>query len=524
MISSGRFLPLAACLLFVRTLEAQDTARTRLAAVTYVTSASVYIDAGREAGLREGAPVQVVRAGTVIASLKVSFLSSHQASCDIVSQTAPVVVGDSARFTPAPQDVDSTIARSGFSSPRSVGGGSRSTLRGRIGAHYLVVGAQGGDGFTQPSLDVWLDGRPNAAGPFAVAVDIRARRIASTLSAGSVVDDQTRAYQLALSWNPPTSPARVTLGRQIALGLASVGLYDGLSAELQTRRWSGGVFTGTQPNPLTLDFSTDVVEAGGYVQRHGSGEDGRLWSATLGLSASYQNGHANREFALLQGTYSDRRLSLYASQEIDYNSAWKRAAGGGLSTPAVSLTSTFATLRYRVNDGLDLQAGFDNRRNVLLYRDVVNPVTTFDDAFRQGVWAGMYSRFSHRYVFGLDARRSSGGPAGTADAFTATFGADRLAGTIAGLRLHATYYQSPVLDGWLPSVALSADPGNLHLQLTGGARIEREHFAVVNTTTPWIGGDLDLNLNRAWYVMLSGTVERGPMPTSQLYTGFNVRF
>jgi len=518
MIFARHFLPLAAWVLLVKPLPAQDTTRTRMAAVTYVTSTSVYIDAGWEAGLREGAPVQVVRAGGIIATLKVSFLSSHQGSCDIVSQTMPVVVGDSVRFTPAPPDVDSTIAVSGPSPLRSTA--SRSTLRGRVGAHYLVVGAQGGNGFTQPSLDVWLDGRPNAGGPFVVAVDIRARRIASSLSTGTIVDDQTRAYQLALAWNPRTSPARITLGRQIALGLASVGLYDGLSAELQTSRWSGGVFTGTQPNPLTLDFSTDVVEAGGYVQRHGSNENGRLWSATLGLSASYQNGHANREFALLQGSYSDRRLALYASQEVDYNSAWKRATG----VQAVSLTSTFATLRYRVNDGFDLQAGFDNRRNVLLYRDVVNPVTTFDEAFRQGLWAAMYWRFSHRYQLGLDARRSSGGPAGTADALTATFGAERVAGTIAGLRVRTAYYRSPVLDGLLPSVALSADPGMLHLELSGGARIEREHFAIANATTTWIGGDLDLTLNHVWYLMMSGTVEQGPERTSQLYTGFNVRF
>ncbi len=520
MIFVRRLLPLAGCVLLGRPLLAQDTTRTRMAAVTYVTSTSVYLDAGLEAGLRQGAPVEVVRAGAIIATLKVSFLSSHQASCDIVSQTTPVVEGDSVRFTPARPDVDSTIAASRPSAPGPAE--SRSTLRGRIGAHYLMVGAQGGNGFTQPSLDLWLDGRPNAGGPFALAVDIRARRIASSLSAGTVVDDQTRAYQLALAWNPPTSPARVTLGRQIALGLASVGLYDGLSAELQTRRWSGGVFTGTQPNPLTLDFSTDVVEAGGYVQRHGGSPNGRLWSATLGLSASYQNGHGNREFALLQGSYSDRRLALYTSQEVDYNSPWKRAAG--MSAPAVSLTSTFATVRYRVNDGLDLQAGFDNRRKVLLYRDIVNPVTTFDDAFRQGVWAGIYLRVSRRNLVGLDARRNSGGPAGTADALTATFAAERLGGTIAGLRVRAAYYQSPVLDGWLPSVALSADPGLLHLELSGGARIEREHFAVSTATTTWIGGDLDLNLNRVWYLMVSGTVEQGPERTSQLYTGFNVRF
>lgn len=518
MSRGRRLFAIVSWAVLARPAFGQDSTNLRTAVVTYVTSASVYIDAGREEGLREGAPVQVIRAGAVIATLKVSFLSSHQGSCEIVSQSTPIVVGDAVRFTPVAPSVDSTTAVSLRPPPHTPR--VRSSLRGRIGAHYLIVGSDGGGGFTQPSLDLFMDGRPSSQGPLAIAIDVRARRTASTLLAGTAIDDQTRAYQLALSWSPPTSPTRLTLGRQIALGFASVGLYDGLSAELHTRRWSGALFTGTQPNPVTLDFATDVVEAGGYIQRHGRGEGGRLWSATVGLSGSYQNGHTNREFALLQGSYSTRRIAVFASQEIDYYRSWKRTNG----TPAVSFTSTFATVRYRARDGIDLQAGFDNRRNVLLYRDVVNPVTTFDDAFRQGAWAGMYLRFARRYLVGLDARRSSGGAAGTADAVTATFGADRLAGTIVGLRARTTYYHSPALDGWLQSASLAAYPGIMHIELSGGVRNEQERFAVASSTISWIGGDLDVSLARVWYLMVSGTVERGPERTTQLYGGFNVRF
>jgi hypothetical protein len=507
-----------ACLgLLAKPAYGQDSTRVRMASVTYVTSASVYIDAGREAGLGEGAPVQVVRAGVVIATLKVSFLSSHQGSCDIVSQTAPIVVGDSVRFTPALAPVDSTVVA--YAPPAAPAPAWHSSLRGRIGAHYLIVGADGGAGFTQPSVDVWIDGRPSPQSPFALAMDIRARRTATTLPSGTAIDNQTRAYQLSLSFSPPTSRTRLTLGRQIALGFSSVGVYDGVSGELNTRRWTGALFTGTQPDPVTLDFSTDLVQAGGYVQRHGGG-NGRLWSATVGLSGSYQNGHANREFGLLQGSYSSRQLALFASQEIDYYGALKRTTGA----PALSLTSTFATLRYHATERTDFQVGFDNRRNVLLYRDVVNPLVTFDDAFRQGVWAGMYVRLTQRFSAGLDARRSSGGTAGTADAVTATLAANRLGNSMLGLRARTTYYQSPVVDGWLPALGLNADRGIAHIELSGGARIEREHFATANSTITWIAGDLDFNVARAWYLTLSGSVERGPGATSQVYAGFNVRF
>src|SRR5882762_7291387 len=120
-------------------LRAQDSTSVRTAKVTYLTSSSAYIDAGRDAGLREGALVQVIRGGAVIGVLKVAFLASRQASCDIVSESTPIVVGDSVRFTAAAPPRDATVAR-----PTVQTGPSRTALRGYAGAHYLVVGQGAG--------------------------------------------------------------------------------------------------------------------------------------------------------------------------------------------------------------------------------------------------------------------------------------------------------------------------------------------------------------------------------------------
>ena len=59
---------------------AQDSTATRTARITYLTSVSAYIDAGREDGLEEGAAVDVLESGTPVASLKVAYLASHQAA------------------------------------------------------------------------------------------------------------------------------------------------------------------------------------------------------------------------------------------------------------------------------------------------------------------------------------------------------------------------------------------------------------------------------------------------------------
>ena len=76
---------------------------------------------------------------------------------------------------------------------------------------------------------------------------------------------------------------------------------------------------------------------------------------------------------------------MYGIQEVDYYRAWKQAIG----EPAWSPTGTFATARYEVTRAVSLNAGYDSRRNVRLYRDAVTPETAFDDAFRQGVWGGL---------------------------------------------------------------------------------------------------------------------------------------
>jgi len=156
----------------------------------------------------------------------------------------------------------------------------------------------------------------------------------------------------------------------------------------------------------------------------------------------------------------------------------------------------------------------------------VNPVTTFDDAFRQGVWAGAALRWGRRYSVGVDARQSSGGAAGRANSYTLSIGADRVTPLALGVRARSTYFRSQQISGWLNSLALALDAGSrLHVELSSGARLERDPLAVPGTQSIlWGGVDLDVNVARTWYLMLSGIAERGGDGTSQLYGGLSTRF
>ena len=508
-------------------VAAQDSTTTRTARITYLAGTSVYLDAGRLDGLREGARVDVVRGGATIGVLTVAYLASHRASCVIARASAALVVGDTVRFAAVATPRDTGRAGptpSVAAAPEPFR--SHAGLRGRVGVDYFALWQRGGTTgrLAQPALQLRLDGPPAGGSALTLAVDVRARHTNTILPDGSSADEaRNRVYEAALVLNEPGSPARFTLGRQLSPNLASVGLFDGVLAELNQADWSSGVFTGSEPTPLDLAVSGSVLELGGYTQRHSRPGAGTRWALTLGASGSYQDAHANREFAFLQGSVSNERLSTFLTEEADYYRPWKLLPG----MHAFSPTSTFAVARYRATPRLTLEAGFDNRRNVRLYRDVTTPATAFDDAFRQGAWAGVSLEVSRRLRVGLDARSSQGGSAGHADAYTLFVGADRLTALGVSVRARTTRYTNPTLNGWLEAATFSVDPDpRVHLELNGGVRAERDPLASPPSfAVTWVGTDVDVTLARAWYLMVSATRQRGGVDGyDTLFGGLSVRF
>ncbi len=512
-------------------LSGQDSSKARTAHVTYMTAATAYIDAGRADGLIAGARVVAIRSGKTVAVLKVGFLSTHQASCDVESTTVTLAVGDTVRYWPqaVPASPDSAVAA--VAATTRAAPAQRSTpgfrVRGRVGFHYLdIVEHDGGGLFTQPGLDLRLFG--GGRGPLGFVVDVRARQ-------ASVQEPPTRVFQAALTFNAPGSPYRMALGRQYAPGLYSVGLVDGFSAERIGRGFDVGLFTGTQPLPATLAYTGDVAQGGWYIRGHNAPGTSTSWSLTFGGSGSYQHAtdgwKSNREFFVIEGAFNSRRASGFVSQEVDYYSPWKTQATG--ASP-ISPTSTYANFRLALTDGggLVLNAGFDNRRNVWLYQDVVNPETIFDAAFRQGEWGGASARVGRHVMLAADARLSTGGSSGQTHAYSFSFTADRLAGLGLGLRSRTTRYGSVGRDGWLESLALGIQPGGtgwgsrVHFEVTGGWRNEQDTALFVPPThLTWFGAELDMGITRAWYLTLSGTRQRGDLENSDLlYAGASVRF
>ncbi|HEX5819621.1 MAG TPA: hypothetical protein VFY20_12115 [Gemmatimonadales bacterium] len=505
---------------------AQDTIVVRSTSITYLTSVTAYVAAGRDDGLAPGATLEVRRAGSAIGLLTVTDVSSHRAACAITRADQPLAVGDSATYRPVAMP-PTQLAAADVAPPRSSGRKGPPPIRGRVGVRYLYSrGSNDSRTLSQPALDLRLDGANIARTGIGLSVDVRARW-SNSGGAGvvSTTDGLARVYQASLFWEPVGGPVRAVVGRQMSPTLATVAFLDGVLLEAHGRSWAVGAVGGTEPDPATFDPSGLVKDFGGYVTfRSPVGASAKRWTATLGAMGSYTEGHSNREFAYLQGGYMDTRFSAFFAQEVDYYAPWKVAAGEASS---VSFTSTFANVRWRIASPVTIAAGYDNRRNVRLFRDAVNPETQFDDAFRQGFWGSVYLNPGRHLQFGVEARSGRGGSVGEAAAYTLTSGVYGLGRLGMAVRARATRYDNPSADGWLGSMAVSMAPGSrVSLELNGGIRTESNPLNdPVDQSLYWVGGYADVALLRTLYLMISATHETGSLDgVDQGYVGVSYRF
>jgi hypothetical protein len=499
--------------------------------VTYLTSSTVYVDAGREDGLDVGARGEVVRAGQVIATLRVSDVSSRRAACAIEASTAACAVGDTVRFNAVPRSAAADPARAAVMStlPAEVpppevteSWPQRMGLGGRIGVRYLGVMDRSGFGgdVAQPSVDVRLDGARVGGSPFDVQVDARARRTLQTVSDGREVDSgEARVYRLNTTARSPSDRYRMTLGRQFSSALASISTFDGGQFEATMHRFGAGVFAGTQPAPLDYSFSTDITEYGAFLRWWSAPAARARWEIVTAAIGSYEQGKINREYVAFLSRVATPRLSIMFQQEIDVNRGWKRNEGEA----AASLTNTFLSARYRLAHGLDVDGGYDNRRDARLYRDYVSPETEFDDSYRQGIWGGVGLGFAQRYRVGATARSSSGGAAGDAASYTLTASAIHLTPAHVQLRVRSTRYDNESTLGWMHSVSGGFALGARWMfDLFGGARREESKLlATSDNRTSWFGADVDVDLGQGLYGNISGERNEG---YDQVYTSLSWRF
>jgi hypothetical protein len=504
------------------------------AKVSYLAGGTIYLEVGREDGLHEGDTLSVQRAGALLGRITVTVLATHRASCDTLGGGSAMRIGDAVHFVahnrammPAPVAANSKQQMLTGSPVMPLAARARhevSPLHGRVGARFLSVQDNAtGSGFSQPALDVLLNGSNMGGVPIDLQLDARSRRTIRTLSTGGLqTDAATRVYRASLALHDKTSRFRMTVGRQTSPTLSSISIFDGVLAEYTGTRLNGGLFSGTQPDPIQDNISSSIFEHGAYVELHQVPTQMRRWSLALGGVTSTQNGQVNRDFVFTQAYYQTIAFSANLDQEVDVNRGWKLAAGEQRFTP----TSTFAMMRFQVAKPLSVNMGYDNRRNVRLYRDLVTPITEFDDAYRNGEWIGASLEASKYVRLDGDARHRGGVPTDRSDAWSAGGQVSRIGFWNAAARARYSTFSSLTLTSSLTSLGLGIDPlSAMHIEGATGRRTSLSLVSKSGEIVNWTSVDFDLTLARRWYV--NGSIERDKGGTSNLtqeYVGLSWRF
>jgi hypothetical protein len=192
--------------------------------------------------------------------------------------------------------------------------------------------------------------------------------------------------------------------------------------------------------------------------------------------------------------------------------------------PLLTATSTFASASAPLTRWFALNGGYDNRRNVRLYRDRLTPETEFDDRYRQGAWlGGSLELWSHLRLDG-DGRTNGG--------------ADHARTASGGLEVHRLTRYSVSMNGRFSQFTSDASVSRLvtfrlggapvpplHVQFSGGSRATTDQVSATRETVRWGSADFDLVFARRWFVSASIERDRGGLENlSQGYATLSWRF
>lgn len=423
-------------LIFLASSEcAAQTQRTVGTSVTYISSGSVYLGAGREKGLAQGDTVRFQRGGLlrgmgVIISVSSSSSAAHLLNDEKGEATKSIAVGDSAFVTKVIAIPGAEPPRQGTSAVTSPASNAQTTrskipegpsdniLSGRVALQYAQAGMPGqAPDFSQPSLY----SRVNVGRLFGTGVNLSFFARTYRNSAARAYEGRTRfrLYDFSLSYDDPQAAVGGSVGRITSAFMGGLGQIDGAQFYVRSGGFAAGVLAGFQPDYRTSALSSQQQKGALFVHYGWEGEQFSRWDATIAYGSQLYSGKLDRDFLYIQNTARlGTDLFLYQSSEVDLH-----VMKDGVRKNKFQLTNAYATLSYIPLSWLSASVGFDATRNIFLLESMKTfPDTLFDRTLKEGYRGSLAVRLPfnvmltgtgrYRPASGLERRtRSIGGGA-----------------------------------------------------------------------------------------------------------------
>jgi hypothetical protein len=525
--SSARGAWLLPCLFVLLTppLLAQKAADL---AVRYRSADTVYLNAGRAAGLEVGDRLEVLRDGQVIAEIEVIFRAEHSASCRILNERQAIRpddrvrrIGDAApsppapappppASSPAPQPSTEEPAPSLFGT-RDRSRPSRTRLTGAVSLDMegFSDGTEDRRDFTRTAARLNLRVRDIAGSPLQVRLRLRTldeereRRLS-----GGIPESQSRdrLYELALIYEPEEARYGFRLGRLGTSPFTGIGYLDGGLAQVRlVRQLELGGFYGRRPVIEELGFDGSGAKYGLFARLAPTPEEGGREPFELLLAGIREEGETDvsREYVAVESRYDPgRRWTFYQRAEVDLNTGWREQAAGNAS----QLSQLSLSALGRLSERRRLVISYDRFERYRTEETRFIPTELFDDLMRQGLRVSFQSGpprgLNLSVTAGARSAEAGGATAreGDGDPDTSySLGGGAWHPELTGLKLFAGAdvlgFTNPFTEGLLVTGRLGRRfAGGHEVSVALGGTLTRESLLEEERSTQWARASLWLEL------------------------------
>ncbi len=528
--------------------------------VKYVTEGTVYIDAGRNAGLKEGMVLSVVRPASdgevtealrfrnapSIAELRVLTVADTSAVCEIANAKTSVERGDIAYLSPQSielrteqrnvEDSKNYPVTVSFTDgdpldeeiretkvPRVMSPPIENQMRGRIGIDYGGISQSGGLTSNQIGVVMRADMR-RIGGTYWNFTGYWRGRLTSQGSGTSVApitltDLINRTYHLGFYYENPHSSMSIGIGRLYLPWAPSLNTLDGAYFGRKiTRHLTSGVFAGSTPDPTSWSYNPNQHIAGAFVNYETGDFEHLRWISTAGLAMTSIGWNLAREFSFFENTLSyGHNISAYNSMQADAS----RTTPDG-KTYNTGVTQSFSTVRYQPLKRITFSLNHNYFRNLPTFDPNLIGTGLLDQYLFQGLSGGvrvempwkttLYTTIG-RSKTNTDASQSWNELFGIAfgDLFKTGFRVD----------VHYSKFNSSFGSGNYKSISVSKDlRENLRIEVLSGLQSFISPLTS-NTNSRFVTGLMDWTLGPRYFMEAGFTWNTG---TSLNYEQWTVTF
>jgi hypothetical protein len=543
---------------------AQSTPPQNIFHVKYVTDGTVYLDAGRNMGLKEGMELAVVRLSSdselteairfkdapEIAGLRVLSVADTSAVCEVVNTKSDVHPGDVAYMsaqsieqrteTQNDQEAKSYPVVITFTDgdpldeeiretkvPRVMGPPLENQFRGRVGFDYGGINESGGISSNQVGFLVQADMR-RIGGTYWNFTGYWRGRLTSTGSGSAATpitlnDLINRTYHLGFYYESPVSAVTLGVGRLYLPWAPSLSTIDGAYFGRKIRRnVTVGLFGGSTPDPTSWSYNPNQRIFGTFVNYERGNFDGFRWISTAGFAITSIYWHLAREFGFFENTFSyGRSLSFYNSMQADLS----RTTPDG-KTYTTGVTQSFTTMRFQPVRRITFSLNHNYFRNLPTFDPALIGTGLLDQYLFQGLSGGVRVDIPWKTTVYTTIGKSKTST-DTSNSWNQLYGVTFGDVFRTGLRLdvHYSKFSSAFGAGNYKSISASKSlRDNLRIEVQGGLQLFNSPLTS-NTNSTFITGLVDWNLGPRYFMEAAYTWNTGnTLNYQQWTTTFGHRF